>query len=310
MKLEDLFDDWLNRYTKHTVKLRTYNTYQSIIDKHILPILGDYDLNELSSSIIQEFILFKIEKGNLINGKGLAYNTINSIVSVLKQALQYAYNSELIEKDITSKISLPQASEKQIEVFNDNEQYVLESYCLTKKANYIGIVICLYTGIRIGELLALTWDDIDFDKKILSINKNVCTLKINGNSVMHVDTPKTKASNRIIPIPKQLMAYLKKIKKTSKSIYIITTKNNKMVGIRSYQKTYFRIINKLKIKYRNFHSLRHTFATKALELGMDVKSLSEILEHKNATITLNRYSHSLLNYKIEMMNKLGKKLNI
>ena len=83
-----------------------------------------------------------------------------------------------------------------------------------------------------------------------------------------------------------------------------------MVGIRSYQKTYFRIINKLKIKYRNFHSLRHTFATKALELGMDVKSLSEILGHKNATITLNRYSHSLLNYKIEMMNKLGKKLNI
>lgn len=83
-----------------------------------------------------------------------------------------------------------------------------------------------------------------------------------------------------------------------------------MVGTRSYQKTYTRILNRLNLKYRNFHSLRHTFATRALELGMDVKSLSEILGHKNAMITLNRYSHSLLNYKIEMMNKLGKNILI
>lgn len=308
MTLKELFNIWLNKYVKHTIKLRTFITYQNIIDKHIIPLLGDYKLDEISSSIIQDFILLKIEKGNLINGNELAYNTVNSIVSVLKQALKCAYNLELISKDITSKITLPQPKEKKIEVFDVKEQQLLESFCLSRKANYLGIVLCLYTGLRIGELLALTWNDIDFDKKLLSVNKNVCTIKIDGKSTMYVDEPKTKSSIRVIPIPKQLIPYLRKIKRSSSSMYVITTKSNGMVGTRSYQKTYTRILNKLNLKYRNFHSLRHTFATRALELGMDVKSLSEILGHKNAMITLNRYSHSLLNYKIEMMNKLGKNM--
>ena len=308
MTLKELFNIWLNKYVKHTIKLRTFISYQNIIDRHIIPFLGDYKLEELSSSIIQDFIILKIEKGNLINGNELAYNTVNSIVSVLKQALKCAYNLDLISKDITNKITLPKCKEKKIEVFDVKEQQLLESFCLSKKANYIGIVLCLYSGIRIGELLALTWDDIDFDKKLLSVNKNVCAIKINGKSSLHIDEPKTKSSIRIIPIPKQLISYLKKIKRSSSSKYVITTKSNGMVGTRSYQKTYARILKRLNISYKHFHSLRHTFATRALELGMDVKSLSEILGHKNAMITLNRYSHSLLSYKIEMMNKIGKSL--
>lgn len=107
-----------------------------------------------------------------------------------------------------------------------------------------------------------------------------------------------------------MIPYLKKIKRSSSSTYVITTKTNGMVGTRSYQKTYTRILNKLNIKYHNFHSLRHTFATRVLELGIDIKSLSEILDHKSAIITLNRYSHSLLEYKVEMMNRLGKQIQI
>ena len=89
MKLKELFDVWLNKYIKHTIKLRTYTTYQRIFDKHISPMIGDYELKELTSSVIQDFILFKTENGNLINGKALAYNTVNSIVSLLKQILKY-----------------------------------------------------------------------------------------------------------------------------------------------------------------------------------------------------------------------------
>lgn len=144
----------------------------------------------------------------------------------------------------------------------------------------------------------------------MSINKTVCTLKISNKSTLYIDEPKTKSSLKIIPIPKQLIPYLKQIKKSSSSKYIISTRKDDMVSIRSYQRTYMSILKKINIKYRNFHSLRHTFATRALQLGMDVKSLSEILGHKNATITLNRYSHSLLEHKIEMINKLGKNLNI
>ena len=132
------------------------------------------------------------------------------------------------------------------------------------------------------------------------------SLKSNGKSELVVDIPKTRSSIRVIPLPKQLLDSLRKSKKESQSNYVITTNSNGMVIIRSYQRTFQRILTKLNIPYKNFHSLRHTFATRALELGMDVKTVSEILGHKNPVITLNRYSHSMLSYKTEMMNKLGK----
>lgn len=308
MKLNQFMKIWLNKYVKHTIKFRTYYNYQNIIDNHINPILGNYELKDLSSSLIQDFIIQKLENGNLKNGDALAYNTINAIFTVLKQVLKCAYNLEEITKDITDRITLPPAKEKRIEVFDINEQKKLEKYCLTHKSNYFGIILCLYTGMRIGELLALKWDDLDLNKRLLNINKSVCTLKINGKYTFYVDTPKTKSSIRIIPIPKQLIFYLKRIKHNSNSDFVITTRYNTMVGTRSYQKTYANTLKKLGITYRNFHSLRHTFATRALELGIDVKSLSEILGHKSAVTTLNRYSHSLLSYKCEMMNKLGKNI--
>lgn len=308
MKLNQFMNIWLNKYVKHTIKFRTYYNYQNIIDNHINPILGNYELKDLSSSLIQDFIIQKLENGNLKNGNSLAYNTINAIFTVLKQALKCAYNLEEIAKDITDRITLPPAKEKRIEVFDINEQKKLEKYCLTHKSNCFGIILCLYTGMRIGELLALKWDDLDLNKRLLNINKSVCTLKINGKYTFYVDTPKTKSSVRIIPIPKQLIFYLKRIKHNSNSDFVITTRYNTMVGTRSYQKTYANTLKKLGITYRNFHSLRHTFATRALELGIDVKSLSEILGHKSAVTTLNRYSHSLLSYKCEMMNKLGKNI--
>lgn len=308
MKLQELLYIWSNKYTKYRTKLKTQITYQKTIDNHLIPILGEYELKELSSSILQDFINLKFEKGNIKNGMPLSYNSVLSIFSVLKQALIYAYELELLEKDITKKIILPRGKEKKIEIFNKQEQQMLESYCITGKKNYIGIVLCLYTGIRIGELLALTWEDINFEDNLLSINKNVCTIKINGKTTIHIDEPKTKSSTRIIPIPKQLMPKLKKLKKSSSSIYVITTKNNTMVGTRSYQRTFARILKKLNIKELNFHALRHTFATRALEIGTDVKSLSEILGHKDPSITLNRYTHSNMEHKSEMINKLGKNI--
>lgn len=310
MKVKEFLNTWLNKYIKYSIKLRTWVTYQNIILNHIIPILGDYSLDEITPSIIQDFTLYKIEHGNLITGNKLSYNTVNSIISVLKQAFKYAYNLKLISTDITFGFHIPKRTEKKIEVFNHKEQQLLESYCLSKKSNYIGIIICLYTGIRIGELLSLTWDDINFEKNLLSINKNVSTIKVDGKYINYIDSPKTKSSIRIVPIPKNIITLLKSIKKLKKSNYIISTNKNSMVSIRSYQKSYSNILKKLKIKHKNFHSLRHTFATRALELGIDVKSLSEILGHKNASITLNRYSHSFLNYKIEMINKLSKSLKI
>lgn len=301
MKLKELLELWLERYMKHTIKIRTYNRYKSICELHLIKDLGEY---ELKPNVLQDFLLKKIDDH-------YSTNTIKGIVSVLKQALRLAITLEFVDKEYCSNLKMPSSEEKEISVFTKKEQQVIESFCLNhKKRNYIGIVICLYTGIRLGELLALTWDDIDFNSNLLTINKTSYSAKVDGKTQIIVDKPKTKKSNRVIPLPNQLVKLLKIIKKESNSKYVITTRNSGIVGNRSYQRTFKFILKKVNVPYRNFHSLRHTFATNAIELGMDVKTLAEILGHTNAMITLNRYSHSLLNYKIEMMNKLGKNLNL
>ena len=309
MKLKNWLEVWLNKYTKHTVKLRTYGRYEYIIEKHINPKLGDYELEELSPVLLQDFVLDKIEHGNLKTNGPLANNSVIGIVNVLKNALGLAKSLEIIQKDYTNKIKLPQAIEKEVTAFDKLEQDKLVKFCLeAKKKNYVGIVICLYTGIRLGELLALTWNDIDLNSGIMNITKTAYRIKENGTPRIVVDKPKTKNSSRIIPLPKQLIEILKQVKKKSNSLYVLSTRNGGMVGTREYQKTYQRILAKLDIPYKNFHSLRHTFATRAVEMGMDVKTLSEILGHKNPMITLQRYTHSLISYKTEMMNKMGKML--
>ena len=307
MKLNELLNEWI-RYIKCTVKVKTIFTYSVIIKNQISTIIGNYDLEQLNNSLIENFISQKIKNGNSTNGKGLSINTIYLIISILKRVLKYAYECKYINKEIILNIKLTKKIDKKIKVLSIKERQILESYCLNSKSNYIGIVLCLYTGIRLGELLALTWDDIDFHERKLSITKTLNTIKQDGKWTLHVDTPKTIKSNRVIPIPKQLLQKLKVLKKQSKSKYIITTRNNTMVDNRSYQATYSRILKKLNIKHRNFHSIRHTFATHALEFGMDIKALSEILGHNNATITLNIYCHSLFSYKQEMIDKLEKKM--
>ena len=130
----------------------------------------------------------------------------------------------------------------------------------------------------------------------------------NGSYVKILLPPKTETSCRIIPIPKQILSQIRKLKKTANGEYFVCGKGKYGSQVRSYQKTFDRLLKKLNIPHKGFHSLRHTFVTRALEVGMDIKTLSEILGHKNPTITLNRYAHSLLEHKAEMMNRLGKLL--
>lgn len=310
MKLKEWLNTWLNKYQKITIKLRTYLKYTDIINKHINPILGEYELEALTCDVLQRFVLYKLTYGNLITNDKLSDNSVIAIISLLKQSLKKAVFLGVARIEYTSQIKMPNIKEKEVSAFNMFEQQKLESYCLNSKPNFIGIIICLYTGIRLGELLALTWEDIDFDKKILRINKTVYTITRNGRNEAYIDKPKTKQSNRMIPLPKQLISVLKRNKRKSTSSYIITTKNGGIVQNRSYQKSFKCILKKCNITYKSFHSLRHTFATRVLELGMDIKTLSEILGHKNSMITLNRYSHSLLEHKFDFMNKIGKLLDI
>ncbi len=309
MKYHDWLNDWLNNYVQPTSKQRTYMRYAEIINQHIAPKLGNLEIDELTPYTLQCFVTDLLNNGNLVTGKGLSPNTVNAMITVVQNSLKTAYALGYVKEYNADKIKRPKIQEKKIECFSSAEQKKIEQYIISKdNVKLFGILLCLYTGLRIGELLALEWTDIDFIKGELRVNKTCHDGKnVNGVFGRITDTPKTLSSIRTIPIPKQLLPMFRETKRKSHSIYIVSN-GQKPISIRSYQRTFSSLQKNLGIPHRGFHSLRHTFATRALECGMDVKTLSEILGHKSPTVTLNRYVHSLMEHKKEMMNKLGKLL--
>ena len=209
MILKLWLNEWLNKYMKPSIKLKTFIKYDYIINKHIIPILGEYDIDELTPSILQEFFYNKIEKGNLTTSKSLSINTVLGIYSILKIATTDAIRIGITVNNSIRKVKLPSKKEKEIEVFNLDEQKKIVNYCLkSNKNNYLGILICLFTGIRLGELLALEWSDIDFINYTLKISKTAFTITKYGKDLAYINSPKTNTSKRIIPIPMELLFFL------------------------------------------------------------------------------------------------------
>ena len=304
MKYMDWLNEWLKNYVLPSVKIRTYERYSLIVNLHIRDKIGMLELDDLTPLLLQQYITELLQSGNRKTGKGLSANSVNAIISVLQSSLKTANFLGLTAEYTADKVKRPKLKEKPVECFSLKEQKQIEQAILSgRKDKLYGILLCLYSGLRIGELIALQWSDIDFTKGILTVSKS-CH---DGKAGLIIDEPKTATSRRVIPLPKQLLPILKGIKKKSHSPFVVSA-NGKPVSVRSYQRSFELLLKKLKITHKGFHSLRHTFATRALECGMDVKTLSEILGHKNPTVTLNRYAHSLMEHKADMMNRLGKLL--
>ena len=304
MKYIDWLIQWLENYIRPSVKMRTYERYKLIIEQHLSDKIGCMELNDLSPLILQRLITSLLQNGNKKTGKGLSANSVNAVISVIQSSLKTAHLLGLTKEYTADKLKRPKFKEKPVECFTLAEQKQIEQAVLNgKKDKLYGIILCLYSGLRIGELIALRWSDIDLTKGLLTVSKS-CHDSKDG---LIIDEPKTATSRRVIPLPKQLLPMMKALKRRSASPFVVSASGNP-VSVRSYQRSFELLLKKLKIPHKGFHSLRHTFATRALECGMDVRTLSEILRHKNPTITLNRYAHSLTEYKKEMMNRLGKLL--
>jgi len=309
MKYKDWLFTWLENYAKLTVKNRTCARYAEIIKCHINPVLGDYELETLDSITLQKYITDLLQHGNLRTGKALSANSVNAIITVLQGSLRVAYKLKMIKDNLADNLIRPKSCEKQVQCFSVEEQKKIEDAALNGKKPYmVGVVICLYTGLRIGELLALQWSDIDFAENVMHITKSCHDgTRQGGTFGKIIDTPKTESSVRDIPIPKDLIPILKSYRKKSVTSWVIFD-GQMEITTRRYQRNFDSILRKLGIPHHGFHALRHTFATRALECGVDIKTLSEILGHKNPTITLNRYAHSMLSHKKNMMDLVGKLL--
>lgn len=309
MKYSQWLNIWLEHYVKPTVKRRTYEKYLKVVNQHIVGKIGEENIENITSFMLQKFITSLMQSGNILTSKGLAPNSVNGIITIIQSSLKLAYINGQTKEYLGNQIKRPRLKEKVITCFTIQEQKIIEQMALTdSRDKMFGIVICLYSGVRIGELLSLKWSDVDFLKGTILISRtSYDTTNEIGKLCRAEDTPKTTSSRRLIPLPDQLIKLLQKYKKRSVSEYIISN-GTKPVYVRSYQKSFELLLQKAGIKHQGFHSLRHTFATRALECGMDVKTLAEILGHKNPTVTLNRYAHSMMEHKKAMMNKLGKAL--
>ena len=304
MKYIDWLIQWLENYIRPSVKVRTYERYKLIIEQHIKDKIGGVELSDLSPLILQPLITELLQNGNKKTGKGLSASSVNAVISVIQGSLKTAHMLGMTKEYTADKLKRPKLKEKPVECFTLAEQKQIEHAIRSgKKDKLYGIILCLYSGLRIGELMALQWSDIDFVKGVLTVSKS-CH---DGKDGLIIDEPKTSTSRRMIPLPKQLLPMMKALKRRSVSPFVVSASGNP-VSVRSYQRSFELLLKKLNIPHKGFHSLRHTFATRALECGMDVKTLSEILGHKNPTVTLNRYAHSLIEHKKEMMNRLGKLL--
>lgn len=292
-----LYKDWIYIWLlekKDYIKESTYANYSNNIFNHIIPKLGNYYLNELNHKVIQDFLLELSKNGRKDNTGGLAEKTIKDITIIIKGSIKKGINENKI-KHIELTFNYPKDNkENKLYVLTKREQNKITNYVLENiNSRNIGLLISLYSGIRIGELCALRWEDVDFKKNCLTINKTIQRVYIKDKdkniSKVIITTPKTKNANREIPINKDFLEILKKVKSDKK--HYILTGNEKYIEPRTYRKYFNKVLDELKIKHFNFHSLRHTFATNCISLGVDYKTVSELLGHANVNITLNLYVH-------------------
>lgn len=306
-KFEDILNEWLN-YMEKQVKPSTYACYVRLAQTHICPNLGNMSVKHIDQPVITAFIKQKLEKGRIDKSGGLSEKTVKDIMSIVNSVLRY---SEIVYDQKKPEFFKWRYTNhrKEIEVFTNQEQKILEHY-LTMQPDLpkLGILICLYSGLRLGEICALQWNDVDMEKKVFHIRRTVqriSTPSQTSRTQMLIGLPKTQAAMRDIPIASSLEEYLKQYRTHSApNIYVVASKSGKFMDPRTFQKKYQKIIQNAGLDYRNFHCLRHTFATRCIEKGIDIKSLSEILGHSNVNITLNRYVHSSIEQKRKQLEKL------
>lgn len=306
MTVQALMNEWLEFHQKERMKRRTYKRYHDLIHIHILPHWKDRDIQTLQKQEIREFLIQQKTDGGTASQRQLSSATVNMILCVMKLAFSYACDVGYLEKNPCEQLKRAKSDSRSVEAFTVEEQRLLEhSIAESNDQRLHGILLCLYTGLRIGELLGLAWEDVDLERGMLSISKTVYRdTNENGEWELVVDTPKTRASRRIIPLPPYIAQMLREDQKKARSQYLVENKKGERMPIRSYQYLFRKLTERAGVRPLNFHALRHTFATRAIENGLDVRTVADIMGHQSASLTLNLYAHCMLEHKIQVMQKM------
>lgn len=292
-------EQWLCS-AKLRVKESSFANYSNIVSKHILPTLGGEYFSGLTTQKLNNFVHSKLKSGRLDGRGGLSAKTVRDIMRVYHSIEQYAVQEYGVK---STHFTMPKVEGKQLDVLNSIERKRLEQYLLNNLTNTnLAILLCLFTGLRVGELCGLTWDDIDFSTGTLSVKRTVQRINRHGSSEVITGSPKSKTSIRTVPIPAFLLELLSQGKKDDTLFLISGTA--KPVEPRTMQYRFKTVLKACQVRNIPFHLLRHTYATVCIENGFDAKTLSELLGHADASITLNRYVHSSMQMKQNYVSRL------
>lgn len=290
------------------LKGATVNKYQNLIDIHIMPGIGHLKLSDITATGINHFLIQKLQNGRIDQQGGLSASYVRSMMLVVNSAMKFAAAEQMCPP-LRTPIFKPANPRSERVILSVSDQKKLETYlCRDLDLTRAGVFLSLHTGLRIGEICALSWEDIDFKNRIIKVRHTVARVRCTNSNQTNatkliIDTPKTPSSIRDIPISSSLLPVLEKVQALSSSSYVISETPD-FISPRTYEYRYHKLLNESGVTSINYHALRHTFATRCIEAGVDVKSLSEILGHSNVGITLNTYVHSSMELKRSQLEKL------
>ncbi len=289
---------------KQYVKKSSFSAYLLLIENHLMPVFGNK--HNLEESEVQGFVIQKL-------GQGLSHKTIKDILIVLKMVLKFGAKNKWLEYR-PFDIQFPTEREKQnIEVLSRANQKKIMSYVQEHFTfRNLGVYICLSAGMRIGEICALTWEDIDVENGIIHIRRTIQRIYSIDEGIrkteLIIDSPKTKNSIREIPMSRDLLKMLKPVKKIVNNKFFVLTNDAKPTEPRTYRSFYKKFMQALDMPRLKFHGLRHSFATRCIESKCDYKTVSVILGHSNISTTLNLYVHPNLEQKKKCIEQMFKGL--
>ena len=289
---------------KQYVKRSTYSAYSLLVNNHLIPAFaGAYDVTE---DLVQSFVFTKLEQG-------LSQKSVKDILIVLKMILRFAVKQGFMQhREIDVKF--PTERERQeLEVLSRSSQKQIMEY-VQRHFTFmnLGIYICLCAGLRIGEVCALVWDDIDVENGVINVSKTIQRIYVIEGGEKHteviIDTPKSKNSIREIPIARDLLKMIKPLKKVVNGSFFVLTNSAQPTEPRTYRNYYKRLMAQLNMPKLKFHGLRHSFATRCIESKCDYKTVSVLLGHSNISTTLNLYVHPNMEQKKKCVEQMFKML--
>ena len=293
--------EWLRR-KEPFIKYSTFAAYTNIVINHLNPYWGEKELTEINEEQVQEYVLHLVSKGRLDGNGGINVRSARDVVVVFKSILRDAARQKLVSAP-SFELHYPRTDyEHRIPVLSK----VIQTQLVDAVQNDLtpassGILLSLYTGLRIGEVCALKWEAIDLKEAVLQVKQTVQRVYIKserdkGSSKIVIGNPKTRSSRREVPLSKALLAILKRLPEATASAFLLTG-TERCMEVRTFRSYYQSFLDRHSIPRINFHALRHTFATRCIECGADAKTVSELLGHATIAMTMNLYVHPRVEQK-------------